>query len=298
MIRPMIQAVFARDLPASRAVPPSGATARLTVFGAAVMAYLAVFALALSFTAGRLADQWAADLAQTTTLRLAATVGQADEQIATALRLLQQTPGVAGARALTPDEQAALLIPWFGPDPVLDGLPVPQLIEVTAGSPAYDAEGLRQRIAGELPGAILDEHDRWRAPLIQAASALRLLALVSAGLMLAATAAMITLAANASLATNDQAISVLRLVGARDVYIAQGFVRRFTRRGFVGSAAGACLGGITIALLPDPVPNGLLTGFGFEGVGWLALLSVPLLISVIAFLATLSATDRKLRKEI
>ena len=51
----------------------------------------------------------------------------------------------------------------------------------------------------------------------------------------ATMAAMITLAANASLAANAQVIRVLRLVGARDSYIARAFVRRFTLRALAGA---------------------------------------------------------------
>ena len=54
---------------------------------------------------------------------------------------------------------------------------------------------------------------------------------------------MITLAANAALATNAQVIRVLRLIGARDTYIARAFVRRFTLRALSGAAIGtACSG--------------------------------------------------------
>jgi cell division transport system ATP-binding protein len=59
-------------LPTSRVVPGSGYTAALTWFTAAAMAFLAVFALALAVSAGRLADRWAQTLAQTATLRIAA----------------------------------------------------------------------------------------------------------------------------------------------------------------------------------------------------------------------------------
>ena len=43
------------DQQADRVVPPSGFTAQLTSFTAGAMAFLAVFALALSLASGRLA---------------------------------------------------------------------------------------------------------------------------------------------------------------------------------------------------------------------------------------------------
>ena len=88
-------------------------------------------------------------------------------------------------------------------------------------------EGLRLRLAAEAPGAVLDDHTRWRRPLVRAAERLRMLGWASILLIAATTAAMITLAANAALAANAQVIGVLRLVGARDAYIARAFERRF-----------------------------------------------------------------------
>jgi len=53
-------------------VPPTGITARLTAFAAAAMAFLTVFALALSLATGRLADRWGSALAQSSTIRISA----------------------------------------------------------------------------------------------------------------------------------------------------------------------------------------------------------------------------------
>jgi cell division transport system permease protein len=212
------------------------------------------------------------------------------------LILLQQTPGVESARALSDEEQRALLEPWFGPDLPVDDLPVPRLIEVIETPEGYDATGLRQRLAAEAPGAVLDDHTRWRAPLVAAADRLRLLGWLSLGLILASTGAMITLAAQAALASNEQVIRVMRLVGAQDAYIARAFVRRFTRRALTGAAAGAALGMLAVALLPRAADEGaFLTGLGFQGAGWLVPLAIPVLAAIVAFWATRIAAFRTLR---
>lgn len=285
------------DRQADRVVPPSGPTAWLTVFTAGAMSFLAVFALALSLASGRLADRWAGALAQTATIRISAPADQLDVQTAAVLGVLETTPGIASARALSDDEQRALLAPWFGPDLPLDALPIPRLIEVTESPEGYDSEGLRNRLAAEAPGAVLDDHARWRRPLAVAASRLNLLGGLSILLIAAATGAMITLAANASLAANAQVIRVLRLVGARDDYIAAAFVRRFTIRALAGAAAGSAAGIVGILLLP-PVDEagGFLTGLGFTGWGWLLPLFLPLVAGIVALLATAAAAFRKLRE--
>jgi cell division transport system permease protein len=285
------------DPQSASVVPPSGHTAWLTTFTAAAMAFLAVFALALSLAAGRLAERWSDALERTATIRLSAPEDQIDLQTKAILEILTTTPGIASARAMTDDEQRALLAPWFGPDLPVDSLPLPRLIEVTEDGTGYDAEGLRQRLAAEAPGAVLDDHTRWRRPLAVAAARLRLLGLMSMVLITTATAAMITLAASSALAANAQVIKTLRLVGARDSYIARAFVRRFTIRALTGATIGTLLGMIGIALLPSTdSAGGFLTGLGFQGAGWLLPLLLPPLTAVVAFAATRTSAFRKLRE--
>ncbi len=284
------------DAQADRAVPRRGHSVRLTLFTSGAMAFLAVFAMALSLASGRLADRWSEALARSSTIRISAPPIEMEAQVWAVLGILEQTPGVDSARALTEDEQRALLEPWFGPDLPLEDLPVPRLVEVIETPTGFDAEGLRQRLAAEVPGAVLDDHTRWRRPLVQAASRLRSLGWVSILLILGSTAAMVTLAAQSALAANRQVIRVLRLVGARDVYIARAFVRRFTLRALSGAAAGTVLGMIAVALLPSAGQQaGFLTGLSFSGAEWLWPVVVPLLSAVTAFWATRAAAFRTLR---
>ena len=178
----------AGDAQADRVVPPTGYTARLTVFAAASMAFLAVFALALSLATGRVADRWGEALAKSSTIRINAPVDQMDAQVLAVMEILATTPGIKNARPLGDDEQRALLEPWFGPDLPLDQLPIPKLIEVIEDADGFDAEGLRARLAGEAPGAILDDHTRWREPLVRAAKRLRALGIVAIVLIAALSA--------------------------------------------------------------------------------------------------------------
>jgi cell division transport system permease protein len=292
-----MRALIVPERPSDRVVPPSGPTARLTSFAAGAMAFLAVFALALSMASGRLATRWDASLARTATIRVSAPSDQMSSQVQTIMDLLATTPGIARSRVMEEDEQRKLLEPWFGPDLPLDALPLPRLIEITEDSSGYDSEGLRQRLAAEAPGAVLDDHTRWRRPLVEAAGRLRSVGLLSILLIAATTGAVITLAATAALAANAQVIQVLRLVGATDAYIAQAFVRRFTLRALLGAGCGAVLGMITVALIPAAqTEGGFLTGLGFQGWGWLIPLIIPPLAAIVAFAATRAAALARLKE--
>lgn len=281
---------------ADRIVPPAGHTTWLTVFSAGVMAFLAVFALALALATGRLADRWSDGLAHSVTVRISAPADEMEAQTAAVQAALDTTPGIETSRLLSADEVEKLLEPWFGPDVPVDALPVPRLVEVRTGDD-FDAEALRLRLAGEAPGAVLDDHTQWRRPLVSAASRLRALGWIALILIGAAGAAMVSLAAQAALAANGQVIRVMRLIGARDLTIAQAFVRRLTRRAALGAAGGTALGMLAIAVLPDMNPaGGFLTGLGFNGWGWLWPLLIPLLGGLVGFVATRAAALRMLRE--
>ncbi|WP_233489036.1 ABC transporter permease [Rhodovulum sp. 12E13] len=284
------------DAGPGRVVPPSGFTARLTLLTAAAMAVLAVFALAASLAADRVADRWAEALARTATVRVAAPAGQLEAQVAAALEVLRTTPGVASARRLTQEEEQALLTPWLGPDLPLDALPVPALIEVIEAPGGIDAAGLSARLAGEAPGAVFDDHTRWRAPLVAAAARLRGLGFVALALIGAATAAMVALAAQSALAANARVIATLRLIGARDAWIARAFVRRFTLRAAAGALAGTAAGMATVGALPPGEVDGLLGDLGLRGKEWLWPLAIPPAAAVVAFAATRLAAFRVLRE--
>lgn len=283
----------------ARVVPASGFSAILTGATAAAMAFLAVFALALSMASGQLAERWSQTLAQTATLRISAPPGEIAAQTSMVLEVLRTTPGIASTRLLETDEQRALLAPWFGPDLPVEALALPRLVEIIEAPEGFDPVGLRMRLAAEAPGAVLDDHTRWRRPLVQAAGGLRALSVLSVALIAGTMATMIALAASASLAANAQVIRVLRLVGAQDRFIARAFVRRFALRGFVGAALGTAVALAGLVLLPPAGDEGgYLVGLGFVGAGWLLPLAIPPLAALVAWAATRATALRVLRRDV
>lgn len=284
------------DPTAARVVPPSGFTAALTIASAAAMAFLAVFAIALNLAAGELAARWEAELDGTATVRLPAGEDAAarTEAVMTAL---SQTPGILNARQVSEDEQRILLAPWFGEGVPLDALRLPILIEVEETADGPDVTGLAERLSAEAPGAVYDNHSRWRVPLAEAANRLRQLGAFALLLIGGVTAVTIALAASSALSANGQIIDVLRIVGARDGWIAAAFTRRFTLRAFAGASAGTILAMIAVALVPGGVETGVLSGLGFVGFEWFWPFLVPFFAAALAFGATWVAAARRLRED-
>lgn len=275
-------------------VPRRGNGRLLTVFCAAVMACLGVVALAAAGAAGRTAADWRQAVTGSATVQVLGTGAGAEADAARLLAILDTTPGVLAARRLSPADLAALMAPWFGDLPGLDGLPLPPLIAVETG-PGFDAAGLRFRLTGEVADAVLDDHASAVAPVLAAADRLRLLAAAALGLVLAALAAVVTLAVRASMARSARIIAVLRQVGARDRMILRVFTRRFTLYAGGGAALGVAAGLAGLALLP-PAAGALplLSGPAFAGAGWTGPLLLPLLSALIAWIATRHAAARLL----
>ena len=289
-------ALFKGDTSAESVVPRTGFTAILTIACAAAMAFLAVFVLALALSAGRQAADWEASLADTATVRISAPAEMADVQADTVETILSQTPGIGATRRLTDDEQALLLQPWFGSDLPVESLRLPILIDVTLTEGGPDVIGLRQRLSAEAPGAVYDDHGRWRAPMVDAARGLRTLSLIALILIATVTGVTVALAASAAISANGQVIDVLRLVGAEDRYISRAFTRRFTLRTLAGAAVGVVFGLIAVALIPTVAGGGLASAVGFRGAEWIWPALVPFVAAVLAFAATRAAAARRLNE--
>jgi cell division transport system permease protein len=260
------------------------------------MGFLAVFALALSVTSANLARGWSASLAQTATVRISAAANEVDAQTAIVLDVLRTTPGITEARVMVAEDQAALLEAWLGPDLPLDALPLPRLIELRETQDGPDRHGLRLRLSAEAPGAVYDDHTRWRRPLAQAATRMRTFAVMSLVLIGLVMTAIIALAASASLASNEQVIKELRLVGAKDRFIANAFVRRISRRAALGAGAGTLVACVALVTMPELEGTAhLLAGIGFQGAGWFLPLVIPALAMALAWGASMATAFHVLK---
>ncbi len=272
------------DATSDQVVPPGGNAAWLTGFAAAAMTFIAVFALALSLAAGRLADYWSLDLARTGTVQIVAEGDEIATQTEAALRVLRTTPGIETATVMDEAEQLALLAPWLGTNLPADTLPIPTMIDVKFGDSPPDVESLRLRLEAEAPGASFDDHSYWREPVLEASERLRLLVTFSLALTAVVTIIIVVLSANNALASNQTIIRTLRLLGARDSYIARAFVRRITLRATIGALLGMVLAMLAVYTFPtQSAGNGLLSGLALRGADWVYPLLVPLLVAASAF---------------
>jgi len=265
----------------------SGATLHTVV---AVMSFLACLSLGFVLTLGRLASEWTEGLSGSVTVQLLPSAQiSSDDQVNEALRLVKNWPGVFAARALSRAESEKMLEPWLGQGNVLQDLPVPQLIEVTLQPGPVELEGLGRALADGVPGAHLDDHQRWNAELAAFASSSEAVGWAVLLLIAAATLAIVIFATQAGLQAHREIVEVVHMIGARDVFIANEFQRHFLWLGVRGGIIGLVLAAVTLvgsSFLMDsreaPVGAQYLPQFVSSPLHYTWLLCVPVVMGLIA----------------
>lgn len=226
-------------------VPRATVVGNSLVFVTAIMCFLACLALGTAWAANRAAQMWTADAAREITVQIKPVDGvETDNQVGRALEVLRGARGITEARALSEQENAAILEPWLGTGLDLGELPVPRMIVVKL-DPVVQADlaALSATLAQAVPGAVLDDHRLWQARVRAVTGWIEAGAFLILALMLGATVAIVVFATRGAMAGNRDIVEVLHLVGARQGFIARQFQVHFLvlglKGGLIGGAAAA-----------------------------------------------------------
>jgi len=284
-----------------RRLLPEGRFAGPMPWVIAIMMFLTALAMAAGLGLGRAADGLGRDLAGKVTIQiLEASRRKRDAQAEAVTSALKGLAGVESIDRLDDKRINALLAPWLGGDGLgAEELPIPALIDVTLSSSANDdISAVEAVVQSEAPGARVDRHARWLAPLAGLIGSLQWLSLLLVGLMASATAAAVVLAARAALNTHRATIDVMHLMGATDVQVARLFQRRIALDALFGGLVGMVMAVAVMLALGsrlDAIGSELLGAVGLGFRGWLLILALPLAGGVLATLAARITVIRTLR---
>jgi len=272
----------------------------------AVMVFLASLALSGALSLGSALERWDRGLSGTVTVQLLPPSpedpfpGTLADRLTKTLEILRNTPGILRAEALTDAEIAALLEPWLGSGDILQELPLPKLIDVTLDPlQRPNLAELEVRLGAQVPGASLDDHERWLERLIAFARSVEIVAGGIVLLTVFAAVAMIIFTTRTGLAIHWNTIALLHTFGAQDSYIARQFQSHAMRLGLQGGAAGAALAALTIlaaGLLVEGLDIEMLTGFSLTARQWTALAALPVITAILSMLAARVTVLRKLAR--
>ena len=153
----------------------------------------------------------------------------------------------------------ALLEPWLGSGLAIDSLPLPLMIEVATDRDALERDELVLRLAAEAPGAVFDDHAAWRAA---AGRHRRAAADLRPGVPRAdragAGARCWPRRRTPRSRPTARRSQTLRLVGARDGFIARRLHPALHAARRWGRCVGTAVGLVLLALLPQASEAGVL----------------------------------------
>jgi cell division transport system permease protein len=265
-------------------------TSRFLPWLIAFMVWLAGLALAGALQIQATSDAWVQGIAGRVTVQIVPAAEDTDaamaDRVDKAVALLRATPGVASANAMPNDAAAKLLEPWLGKGALVDGLPVPRMIDVVLedGAP-LDTAALGARIAEQVPGATLEDHGLWLAKLVTLAGAVQAIAFAIVGLIGLAAVVTIVFTTKTGLAIHHEVVELLHLIGARDGFVARQFQAHAFWLGLKGGVGGFALVAATVALvgyLAGRVEAGLLPPMALGLAQWAALGALALAVALIA----------------
>ena len=256
----------------------------------AIMMFLTVLAAAAGLALGSAAQGLSADLAGRLTVQFSEANPVLRETGKQAI--VSELGRLAIVRAIDPvseDRLAALLDPWLGAESKDADLPMPALIDVELRRATQaDVEEVRKAVQRVAPGASVDEHTRWLAPLASLLQSLKWLSAALVLLMTAATAATVVLAARAALNTHKSVIEVMHLLGSTDSQVAGLFQRRIGLDALFGGSAGLVFALLVMLLIGkrmNAIGSDLLGSTGLNWIDWIMILALPLLGTILATLA-------------
>lgn len=268
-------------------------SARFLPWIIALMVYLAALALSGAITLDHALARWDRGLAGTLTVELPPAAGAHDDAIAGVLNTLHATPGVIAAEPLSRAAVAKLVAPWLGPSLPPGVLALPRLVDVRIDiAHGVDLKRLSAALTKAAPGAVLDDHRLWLAPLAALVRSVEATAIAIVALVGAAAVMTVIFTTRTGLSLHRDVIELLHLMGARDSYIAAQFQHQALRLGLIGGLIGLALAALTLlglmhasaaaAMLGQTAPP--LPSFTLSAGDWVALPLLPVAAAVLAMM--------------
>jgi len=289
---------------------------RMLPFLVGAMAFLAALALGGWVAAASLAQHWRVGAAAAMTVQVPhpgdpAAQGSGTRVLAV-VNLLNESPGIAEARALSDDEVIDLLRPWLGNGMERLSIPLPAVVQVHLSENGPDLDALDRRLNLIAPGTLVETHGVWIGRLTALARSLQACAGVALLVVAGVAVAVIAVATRAGLAARREAIEIVHGLGATDGFIAA----RFAGRATLLAATGALIGALAalpvllgLARLSAPFAAGSDANAAVDAAGaganilaalppnlWVALPALPLAAAAIGFLTAQGTVRRWLQR--
>lgn len=272
-----------------------------------LMVFIAVLALTGGFKIQNVLTSWQTGVSGSMTVQIPAydAQGQSRAEVLNAeieqvLTILRSSEGILGAEVVSDEKMAELMEPWMGGQLDIPLLPLPKLIDVSVDiNHLPNLTEIKTDLAKQVPAAVLDSHRIWLDSFLKISRVIvELISFVLFLLLLTATFTVLY-STNASLSVHQPVISLIHMIGAGDFYIAIQYAFRNFKLIFLGGCLGACAG-VGLVFLIAYFTNYLMIDFypntTLNMQQWITILSVPVWIGVLGFIATYLMVSKYLKR--
>lgn len=261
-----------------------------------LMSFLAIMALAFSFSLGHLADEWSSGLENSLTIEISAQTK--DEKMHTKEEMqeiqnkistiIKGMPSVQTFKVLQNDDIQSLISPWLGDDLKLANLPLPGLISVELKSNEnFALAKLRGEMAAISPDIHVDAHEDWLSSILQLTGGLQFAGLLITFVIGLTTIAAVAGAVRSRMAIHRADVELLHLMGANDIYITKQFQRHAMILALHGSLFGtgaSIIALISIHMLSSQSAESLVPSFDLGINHMIAIIALPIVACLVSAL--------------
>ena len=203
--------------------------------------------------------------------------------------LLRSQPGIAFVDPLSDAELGKLVEPWLSDIEAKEAMPMPRLIDLgfNPGS-RPDIEALAAELQQLAPGTTIGEAGELEATRIAFHQATRLVAAAVSGLAMMLAIIAVIVVTRINLRLQGDSIGLLRLMGARDTYVARQFEQHALSQAFRGGLVGFALAAIVLLTVLHGMrfmPWELAFELRLRSLDWVILAAVPMLTALLVALA-------------
>lgn len=213
-----------------------------------------------------------------------------ERKVQNVIQDLKKHPGVVGVQAVDPERLKSMLRTWSGEADGNLNFPMPTLLDVTLDpSHHLDLDILRQRLRKISSDITLEDHNAWSQKLLVFGKSLNFVTLLIGIFIVLCVTVIVGLVTKAALQAYRETLDILRLLGAKNSYIARIFQRQILKSSFWGGVWGTLFSIPTAYAFVMVLKYLGLDGLAWNGIIWSVLalvLAVPVALTCISLMVS------------
>jgi cell division transport system permease protein len=252
-----------------------------------VLIFLLSFVAACVFTFSHGFHNWGSSNSLKLTVEIPVNVRSSNEHASNVERIvveLKSAPGITNVQRVDPEKLKTMLKVWTGDTSANIDFPIPTLLDVEFDSAQpVDIDTLKQRLRTISPDVTVENHNSWAQKLMIFGRSLKLVTILIGSFILFCAAVIVILVTKSALQAYYSTLDILRLLGAKDSYIAKIFQNQVLKSSFYGG-----LYGVLFAVPAVYAFMIVIKRLGLEGLHWNAMLwRVVAVVATIPFAVAL-----------